>query len=368
MAKSNNKKMRLKPLPVAIMVILAVVIIVAFIVAEIHNSQKEEDSKKANVSLSEKELVAKGEVNVNIQNDAVKTEVEILFEDSAVPVGTSFKIMAIVTPSDTDKAIVWTSSNSDIVEVSSDGVINVKGIGTAAITATVGDVADAIAIEGIASVTSGSGNGYSVYTGSSVNSAGNTASGISSSGESGDSYNGSVSGNQSSGNTGSSGADSASGGGTGSSGADSTSGGGTGSSGADSNSGGGTGNSGAGSSSGGNSSDTSKGLTSSEISGVLTEQGFTPNVSNVYVYNDNGTYCGEIVIQPNVTIIYIKQRSSGFDSKIQSVLKELLPTEYNQVWNNYLSATTDRTFTVENRKVRLVTAGKGGHSQIVIYN
>ncbi|MDO5381590.1 MAG: Ig-like domain-containing protein [Eubacteriales bacterium] len=355
MAKSNNKKMRLKPLPVAIMVILAVVIIVAFIVAEIHNSQKEEDSKKANVSLSEKELVAKGEVNVNIQNDAVKTEVEILFEDSAVPVGTSFKIMAIVTPSDTDKAIVWTSSNSDIVEVSSDGVINVKGIGTAAITATVGDVADAIAIEGIASVTSGSGNGYSVYTGSSVNSAGNTASGISSSGESGDSYNGSTSGNQSSGNTGSSGADSASGGGTGSSGADSTS-------------GGGTGNSGAGSSSGGNSSDTSKGLTSSEISGVLTEQGFTPNVSNVYVYNDNGTYCGEIVIQPNVTIIYIKQRSSGFDSKIQSVLKELLPTEYNQVWNNYLSATTDRTFTVENRKVRLVTAGKGGHSQIVIYN
>ncbi len=39
------------------------------------------------------------------------------------------------------------------------------------------------------------------------------------------------------------------------------------------------------------------------------------------------------------------------------------------IWNNYLSAsTTDRTFTVDGRMVRIVVATGGGHSQIVIYN
>ena len=90
--------------------------------------------------------------------------------------------------------------------------------------------------------------------------------------------------------------------------------------------------------------------------------------SNVYVYTEAGTYYGEIIIQSNVSIIYIKQRSSGFDTRIKGVLAELLPDSYNQVWNNYLSATSDRTFTVEGRRVRIVTASGGGHSQIVIYN
>lgn len=364
MAKSNKKNMRLKPIPVAVTLILAALVIVAVVVTGVHNSRKEEASNKANVSLSERELVAKE--NVDIQNDVVKTDVEILFEDSAIPVGTSFKIMAIVTPSNTDKAIVWTSSNSDIVEVSSDGVINVKGVGIAAITATVGDVADAIAIEGIASVTSHSSNGYSVYTGSSGNNSENS-SGNNSENSSGNSS-GNTSGNVSSGSNQSGVSNSQEGGGNNTSSPEGGNSHNIGGSDGGNQSSENTGNSGTGSSSGGNSQEESKGLTSSELSEVLMDQGFTRDVSNVYVYTDNGTYCGEIVIQPNVSIIYIKQRNAEFDSKIQSVLKELLPTEYNQVWSNYLSATTDRTFTVEGRKVRLVTAGKGGHSQIVIYN
>ena len=47
---------------------------------------------------------------------------------------------------------------------------------------------------------------------------------------------------------------------------------------------------------------------------------------------------------------------------------EALLTEYGQVWSNYLSANTDRTFTAEGRRVRIVVAPNGGHSQIVIYN
>ena len=65
---------------------------------------------------------------------------------------------------------------------------------------------------------------------------------------------------------------------------------------------------------------------------------------------------------------YIKQRNGTFDSRINNVLAQLLPEEHNQVWSNYLSAATDRTFTAEGRRVRIVAATGGGHSQIVIYN
>lgn len=88
----------------------------------------------------------------------------------------------------------------------------------------------------------------------------------------------------------------------------------------------------------------------------------------MFVYTENGTYYGEIITEPNVVIIYIKQRTDEFDSKIKAVLSRLFEYESGQVWNNYVSATSDRTFTVENRMVRIVTSKGGGHSQIVIYN
>lgn len=91
-------------------------------------------------------------------------------------------------------------------------------------------------------------------------------------------------------------------------------------------------------------------------------------MSNVYVYKDKDTYQGEIITQPNVTIIYIMKRSEEFDGKVKEVLARLLPDEYGQVWNNYVTASSDRTFTVEDRMVRIVVASNGGHSQIVIYN
>ncbi|MFQ7573849.1 MAG: hypothetical protein ACLRLD_00245, partial [Lachnospira sp.] len=118
----------------------------------------------------------------------------------------------------------------------------------------------------------------------------------------------------------------------------------------------------------GSSNSGSTGSNSESIGGQLPDMGFDQTYSNVYVCNENGTYCGEIITQPDVTIIYIKERSDAFDSKIKNVLMTMLPKEYNQVWNNYISAATDRTFTVEDRKVRIVAAVNGGHSQIVIYN
>lgn len=112
------------------------------------------------------------------------------------------------------------------------------------------------------------------------------------------------------------------------------------------------------------------GYDSSDVGSTLTQKGFnqTPGMANVYTYEENGTYCGEIVTQSDATIIYINRRSQEFDSKVQSVIASMIPDSSTQVWNAYVSAVTDKTMVADNKKVRIVTASDGGHSQIIIYN
>lgn len=331
----DKKNYKVKPLVFIIAGIAVLVLIAAAITAGVISEHNKSKENTVGMTLTQKNLRPQ---DAEADNNAVKeiTTVEILMDDTAIPVGTTFMAAAIVEPADTDKALIWTSSNDDVMTVNQDGLVTVKGTGTAALTATVGDVSDAIAIEGIESAASGSKNGYTVYTGngsilkpsSSVPAGSSAGSGFGT----GSSYNdnGSYSYNSTGNNSGYSA--------------------GTGSSHENSNSTG------------------SDGKTSSDIGEVLNKEGFTQEYSNVYVYTDGGTYYGEIITQPDVSIIYIKQRNEGFDARIKGVLAQLLPESCNQVWNNYVSATTDRTFTVEDRKVRIVTASRGGHSQIVIYN
>lgn len=395
MAKKNKIKNWVIPGVVGGVVII---LTVASIVSGSIQQKKEKESNAASVSVDRIKL--KDDSAQAQQMSNTETEVEIEFEDCAVPVGTQLKMTALVVPENTDQALIWSSSDSSVAEIDKDGILTVKAVGTTVVTATVGTVSDSVVIEGIENVAQGSKNNLPVYTGTTL--AKNNASGS-----------GSASGSTSSGGTSAgSGSDSGSTGtgvgqaggswtGSGSSGSGSYDGGsgdsdsdggddsgstdsGSGSSGGSSNGGSGTtggssgsnsGNNDGSSTNGGNSSNnsnsgsnTGNGDNSGSISDGLSGIGFTQRYSNVYVCEENDTYYGEIITQPNVTIIYIKQRSGTFDSRIQTVLARLLPDEYGQVWSNYLSANTDRTFTAEGRRVRIVVAPNGGHSQIVIYN
>lgn len=385
--KDNNLK--IKPVVIIGISILAAVLIIAAIVVNAISKDKNKETSKG-MTLTEKNLRPQDSTAEDYSNKE-KTSVEILMDDTAIPVGVTFMASAIVEPEDTDKALVWTSSNNDVMTVEQSGLVTITGIGTAALTATVGDVSDAVAIEGIESVTAGSSNGYVVYTGngspvkssdssgsssgtitanasgdegvsssndgSSVNNIGSNNSGnttVNTSGSNGNSSNNSGSSNNSSNNN--------------TSNNNSANNSGNASNNSNSNNSSGNTSSDSGSNNSSDSSNKGDGIESTDLPDILDNSGFKQEYSNVYVYTENDTYYGEIIVQPNVSIIYIKQRSGGFDSKIQSVLSQLLPESYNQVWNNYVSATTDRTFTVEGRRVRIVTASKGGHSQIVIYN
>ena len=395
MAKKNKIKNWVIPGVVGGVVII---LTVASIVSGSIQQKKEKESNAASVSVDRIKL--KDDSAQAQQMSNTETEVEIEFEDCAVPAGTQLKMTALVVPENTDQALIWSSSDSSVAEIDKDGILTVKAVGTTVVTATVGTVSDSVVIEGIENVAQGSKNNLPVYTGTTLaknnasgssSASGSTSSGGTSAGSGSSSGSTGTGGGQAGGSwtdSGSSGSgsydggsgDSDSDGGDDSGSTDS----GSGSSGGSSNGGFGTtggssgsnsGNNDDSSTNGGNSSNnsnsgsnTSSGDNSGSISDGLSGIGFTQRYSNVYVCEENDTYYGEIITQPNVTIIYIKQRSGTFDSRIQTVLARLLPDEYGQVWSNYLSANTDRTFTAEGRRVRIVVAPNGGHSQIVIYN
>lgn len=399
MAKKNKIKNWVIPGVVGGVVII---LTVASIVSGSIQQKKEKESNAASVSVDRIKL--KDDSAQAQQMSNTETEVEIEFEDCAVPVGTQLKMTALVVPENTDQALIWSSSDSSVAEIDKDGILTVKAVGTTVVTATVGTVSDSVVIEGIENVAQGSKNNLPVYTGTTLaknnasgsgSASGSTSSGGTSAGSGSDSSSTGTGGGQAGGSwtgSGSSGSGSYDGG-SGDSDSDggddsgsfdggSDSGSGSGGSSSNSNSGnsgntggnsstngsnnnGGNGNSSNNSNSGSN---TGNGDNSGSISDGLSGIGFTQRYSNVYVCEENDTYYGEIITQPNVTIIYIKQRSGTFDSRIQTVLARLLPDEYGQVWSNYLSANTDRTFTAEGRRVRIVVAPNGGHSQIVIYN
>lgn len=393
MAKKNKIKNWVIPGVVGGVVII---LTVASIVSGSIQQKKEKESNAASVSVDRIKL--KDDSAQAQQMSNTETEVEIEFEDCAVPVGTQLKMTALVVPENTDQALIWSSSDSSVAEIDKDGILTVKAVGTTVVTATVGTVSDSVVIEGIENVAQGSKNNLPVYTGTTLaknnasgsgSASGSTSSGGTSAGSGSDSGSTGTGGGQAGGSwtgSGSSGSGSYDGGSGDSDGGDDSGStdSGSGSSGGSSNGGSGTtggssgsnsGNNDGSSTNGGNSSNnsnsgsnTSNGDNSGSISDGLSGIGFTQRYSNVYVCEENDTYYGEIITQPNVTIIYIKQRSGTFDSRIQTVLARLLPDEYGQVWSNYLSANTDRTFTAEGRRVRIVVAPNGGHSQIVIYN
>lgn len=375
---AGSRKMRIKPVPVIILGVVTVAIIAGIGIFAIGNTSDKQQNSSATVSVSKKNL--KDSNSTSTEPVKAATTVEIQWEDSAVPVGTSFKVTAIVTPQDTEHALVWSSGNQDVCTIDSEGVVTVRSAGNAAITATVGTVSDSVIIQGIDSVSAGSDRGLPVYTGDSYvsagqsnggsndNSNGNTSTGDS---QSGVSSGGSQQGQRSNGSIGvSSGINSSSNISDDNSDISDDNNGGSSDNGSDNGYNYNTDNGSYDNNNGGydNNSGSHDGASSSDIAGYLPQIGYTQRMSNVYVCEDGDTYYGEIIIQPNVTIIYIKQRSGTFDSMIQSTLSALLPSEAGQVWNNYLSSSSDKTFTVDGRRVRVVTALNGGHSQIVVYN
>lgn len=415
MVDKKGQQLKIRPVWIIVMAIIGVAVLCVIVYTLAGNIRAKSKENDASISFNDVKVDNIGQEIISDNANRVQATVEVCLSDCAVTVGTVFKVTAIVTPADTEQALVWSSNDTGIFEVEQDGIVTVKGVGTAALTASVGNVSDSVIIEGISQVTDGSSNNLPIYnvaqdeviggngnnggflgssntpggsTGnignisggnsgnSGNNSDGNTSNGGSSAGSGSTGGNGNTGGSsntsggsaENSGNSGNSGNTSGGGNSSGNSGSAGGSGTGSGDNGNSGSSGSGSTDAGSSNGSGSGENTDENGTDSTQIGNYLPDYGFDREMSNVYVYRNEDTYQGEIITQPNVTIIYIMQRSEVFDEKVKGVLARLLPKEYEQVWNNYVTASSDRTFSVEDRMVRIVVASNGGHSQIVIYN
>ncbi len=122
---------------------------------------------------------------------------------------------------------------------------------------------------------------------------------------------------------------------------------------------------------------TNAGIASSnEAAGYAVSAGFKQLYSNelpvndIYYYEENGIYEGQVVTYNNYTIIYIISRSPSFDAGVNSILTSLLGNYGSYVWQRFITANVSQSFYVgeDNRLVRIVVPNVDGHYQIVIYN
>lgn len=338
----SGKKGEMRLRPVWIVVAAVIIIALSAVCMKACQGSNTQDDNRASVDIID--------INASVQSieetkNIEQTVVKIDLQSCRIVVGERIYVTATVTPADTGKSLQWKSSDEKIFKVSSDGILEVVGVGTAALTATVGDVSDAIVIEGVESADSKSQMnlpGYNDVINNNPGSESDTGNdtkpeqstsqqaepsqGVTQSGITQQTQPASTSAPQPT-----------------------------------------------------TQAVTvppvtvtqapeSKGLRSSQLPEVLGNYGYRASGESVYVYGEGDAYTGEIIVQPNLVIIYIKRETEEYSQAVLQVLSELLPDEYDQAWNNYKSATTDRTFTLEGRTVRIVTAANGGHSQIVVYN
>ncbi|MCM1307794.1 MAG: Ig-like domain-containing protein [Butyrivibrio sp.] len=99
----------------------------------------------------------------------------------------------------------------------------------------------------------------------------------------------------------------------------------------------------------------------------ITEAGFTRYFGDTYIYVEDSNYLGQIIVGDSFAQIYVMTRTTSFDAALKRVIMSLLPTEYENVFAQLVSAEADRTFGADGYRVRIVAPTGGGHAQLIIY-
>lgn len=109
-------------------------------------------------------------------------------------------------------------------------------------------------------------------------------------------------------------------------------------------------------------------IDTAEMFSVLSSAGFSQYLPNASIYEVDGEYYGEIIVESDSVHIYIKKRSGQFDMAIRGALAYLLPDTSESVWNVYTTLSRDKTINSDGRKVRFIMPATNAHSQIIVYN
>ncbi len=104
------------------------------------------------------------------------------------------------------------------------------------------------------------------------------------------------------------------------------------------------------------------------IVSALPECGFGTYIGDTYVFEEDGNYLGQVIVEEEFTQLYVMTRTTYFDSKIKEFLSTVLPTGYTVAFNNLMNSQKDMTFYADGHKVRVIASPNGGHSQLIIYH
>lgn len=99
----------------------------------------------------------------------------------------------------------------------------------------------------------------------------------------------------------------------------------------------------------------------------LSECGFSSYIGDTYVFEEDGNYLGQVIVESDFTQLYVMTRTTYFDSKIKEFLATVLPTGHTITFNNLVNSQKDMTFYADGHKVRVIASPNGGHSQLIIY-
>lgn len=311
----NNRKICI----IAATAVVLIIVICVYIMIKGNNSKEDSNSETINVE------------NMTKEGEFLKIDIE----DCSVRTGCQVQAKVTSSPADYAGLVTWTSTDESILKVDANGLITVVGTGTAAVTATAGNLSDSVVITGFNEETPTNElefpvNNETVAAGIDVGS------------------NNSKPG-QNSNNNSQPGGDGPAKETTASPDGDS------------------------------NSQkpvqtepvQTEPQTPPAEYNKLLNSiTGFGFEVYNAdintYQYIEGGTYLGEIMISQDSTHIYIKTRTSTFDEAVRNVLKTLIPAQYENVWANYVSTTSDITLKAGNYSVIIVPAKNDDHAQIII--
>lgn len=99
----------------------------------------------------------------------------------------------------------------------------------------------------------------------------------------------------------------------------------------------------------------------------LPECGFSSYIGDTYVFEEDGNYLGQVIVESDFTQLYVMTRTTYFDSRIKEFLAAILPTGHTITFNNLVNSQKDMTFYADGHKVRVIASPNGGHSQLIIY-
>ena len=102
------------------------------------------------------------------------------------------------------------------------------------------------------------------------------------------------------------------------------------------------------------------------VKAALTANGFTKYQEQTYVFNEDGNYLGQVVVNPDNVHIYVKMRTRAFDAAISNLITVLLPNQYNNVFTNFITAKVDQTYYSEGHRIRIVLSVNESHAQLII--